>query len=281
MQYNLRIYGREFKIDNEELFTQAVSYDYVCAKFKDNQRSNKNFISSDCIAMDIDNDHSESPSEWITPEEITKFFHDVKFAIHYSRNHLKSKNGKSSRPKFHVLFPINEVTNADEYSAMKKKVFDLFSYFDKNALDAGRFFFGTENPKVEFFSGSITLDTFLAAIPEQKSIPQGQRNNIMHNLACKLITRYGNTPNAYNLFIEHSKVCKPPLSDYELQNIWNGAVRSYNINILTNKNYIVPEIFNLTLALKADDYSDIGQAKILAREYRDKLRYSEVEVFLV
>ena len=275
------IYGREFAIDNEELFSQAVSYDYVCAKFNDNRRSNTNFISSDCIAMDIDNDHSDSQSEWITPDRVAEFFHDVKFAIHYSRNHLKSKNGKSPRPKFHVLFPVNKITNADEYSAMKREVFNLFPYFDKNALDAGRFFFGTENPKVEFFSGSITLDIFLAAIPEQKNITQGQRNNTMHDIACKLVTRYGNTPNAYNLFIEQSKMCKPPLSEHELQNIWNGTVKSYSTNVLTNNNYIPPEIFNITLTLKPDDYSDIGQAKVLAREYRDKLKYSEVEAFLV
>ena len=275
------IYGKEFKIDNEDLFTEAVSYDYVCAKFKDNQRSNKNFISSDCIAMDIDNDHSDNPQYWITSEEITKFFHDVKFAIHYSRNNLKSKNGKSARPKFHVLFPINKVTNADEYSAMKRKVFNLFPYFDKNALDSGRFFFGTENPEIEFFSGSITLDTFLAGIAEQKSIPQGQRNNTMHNSACKLVTRYGNTSEAYNLFIEQSQLCQPPLSDNELKNIWNGAVKSYRNNILTDENYIAPEIFNFIPALKPDDYSDIGQSKILAREYKDRLRYCEIGTFLV
>ena len=79
---------------------------------------------------------------------------------------MKSKDGKSARPNFHVLFPINEVTKADEYSAMKMKVFNLFPYFDKNALDVGRFFFGTVNPEVGFFPGSITLDTFLAGISE-------------------------------------------------------------------------------------------------------------------
>ena len=76
-------------------------------------------------------------------------------------------------------------------------------------------------------------------------------------------------------------MCKPPLSDHELQNIWNGAVKSYSRNVLTNNNYIPPEIFNLTPTLKPNDYSDIGQAKVLAREYRDKLKYSEVEAFLV
>ena len=275
------IYERKFEIDNEKLFAEAVSYDYVCAKYKNNERSNTNFISSDCIAMDIDNDHSDNPQQWIMPEKIAARFKDVEFAVHYSRNHMKVKNGKSSRPKFHVLFPINEVTNADEYSAMKKKVFNLFPYFDKNALDAGRFFFGTANPEVKFFSGSITLDTFLASIVEPQVIHQGQRNNTMHNIACKLVTRYGDTSEAYKSFIEQSQQCQLPLSNNELQNIWNGAVKSYRNNILTDENYIAPEIFNFTPALKPDDDSDIGQAKILAREYRDRLRYCEIGTFLV
>ena len=275
------IYERKFAIDNEKLLAEAVSCDYVCAKFKDNQRSNINFISSDCIAMDIDNDHSDNPQGWITPEKVAEIFNDVKFAVHYSRNHMKEKNRKSARPKFHVLFPIREVTNADEYSAIKRKVFNLFPYFDKNALDSGRFFFGTANPEVEFFSGSITLDTFLAGILQKGSILQGQRNNTMHNSACKLITRYGDTSKAYNLFIEQSQQCQPPLSDNELQNIWSGAVKSYKNNILTDENYIAPEIFNFTPALKPEDYSDIGQAKMLAREYKDRLRYCEIGTFLV
>ena len=275
------LYEQEFEITDKSSLIKAVSYDYVCAEYKNNERSNTNFISSDCIAMDIDNDHSDNPQEWITLEKVAARFKDVEFAVHYSRNHMKVKNGRSARPKFHVLFPINEVTNADEYSAMKRKVFNLFPYFDKNALDAGRFFFGTANPEVEFFSGSITLDTFLAGIPQKGSIPQGQRNNTMHDIACKLVTRYGDTSEAYNLFIEQSQLCQPLLSYGELKNIWNGAVKSYRNNILTDENYIAPEIFNFTPALKPEDYSDIGQAKILAREYKDRLRYCEIGTFFV
>ena len=76
--------------------------------------------------MDIDNDHSDNKDDWITPETISAFFHDVQFAVHCSRNNMKEKNGKSARPKFHALFPINILDNASEY-------------FDRNALDAGRF----------------------------------------------------------------------------------------------------------------------------------------------
>ena len=99
--------------------------------------------------------------------------------------------------------------------------------------------------------------------------------------ACNLITRYGNTSEAYISFIEQSKRCQSPLSDNELQNIWNGSVNFYNNNVLTNNNYITPEIFNFTPALKPDDYSDMGEAKVIERECKNKLRFCEISTFLV
>ena len=56
---NLILYKREFEITDKFSFIKAVSYDYVCAKYKNNECGNANFICSDCIAMDIDNDHSD------------------------------------------------------------------------------------------------------------------------------------------------------------------------------------------------------------------------------
>ena len=285
-QFNT-LYDREFEIskDNISSLIQAFSNDYVCARYKNNSRKIDNFMYSDCLAMDIDNDHSDNTDDWITPEKISVFFYDVQFAVHYSRNNMKEKNGKSPRPKFHALFPINIVDNASEYAEMKRKIYNMLPYFDRNALDAGRFFYGTANPEVQFFDGFMTIDKFINNHPAQKQqlniIPQGRRNNTMHDIACKLLTKYGNISNAYNLFIEHSRLCQPPLPDDELQKIWSGAAKFYNQRVVTDENYIPPEIFNLKSSLKPDDYSDIGQAKILAREYKDKLRYCNTGTFLI
>ena len=83
------------------------------------------------------------------------------FAVHYSRNHMKTKGGKAARPKFHVFFAIDRVTEPGQYSEMKKLVNTIFPYFDTKALDAARFFFGTKEPEVEIFDGPMTLTTFL------------------------------------------------------------------------------------------------------------------------
>ena len=274
-------YSNKIEVYNAETLIRAVSHDYVGAGYKNSYRSKDNFISSNCLIMDIDNNHSENPDEWITPEKLAEKFKDVAFAVHYSRNNMKLKDNKTPRPKFHVFFPIKTVENAEEYGSLKEKALILFPYFDRNALDVARFFYGTQNPEVQFFSGSILLDEFLT--DKQQSnfiITEGNRNTTMHTTACKLLTQYGDTSEAYQKFIEVSKNCFPPIDDKELQNIWNSAVKSFNKNVIINENYIEPEIFNLKANLKPGDYSDIGQAKIIEREYKHKLRYCTTKTFL-
>lgn len=281
------LYPNKIEVYNAETLIKAVSHDYVGAEYKNSYRSNDNFISSDCIIMDIDNNHSENPDEWVTPEKVAEIFKDVSFAVHYSRNNMKPKNNKIPRPKFHVLFPIEAVKNAEEYGSLKDKALILFPYFDRNALDVARLFYGTQNPEVQFFSGSIMLDKFLAdkniLETEQNNfiIPEGERNSTMHTIACKLLTQFGDTSATYQKFIEVSQNCSPNLDDKELQNIWNSAVKSFNENVIVNENYIEPEIFNLEANLKPEDYSDIGQAKIIKREYKHKFRYCTTKTFLV
>ena len=112
--------GRLFHITDKVSLAQAVSHDYVCAEYKGSYRNNDNFISSNCLPVDCDNDHSEDPEEWKYPSDIADAFPGVAFAVHYSRNHMKAKNGKPARPKFHVFFAIDPVTDAEQYASLKK-----------------------------------------------------------------------------------------------------------------------------------------------------------------
>lgn len=54
--------------------------------------------------MDVDNDHSDNPEDWITLEDVKRAFPNVAFFVHYSRNHMKDKGEgdkfKSTRPDF-------------------------------------------------------------------------------------------------------------------------------------------------------------------------------------
>lgn len=146
---------------NEATLKAAICHDYVCAEYRNSYRNGENFIGSDCLPVDCDNDHSENPEDWITPEAVMQAFLDVTFAIHYSRFNQREKNGKAARPKFHVLFPIETVMDATLYSDMKKLVNSIFPYFDTQALDAARFFFGTAAAEVALYPGRMNLTEFL------------------------------------------------------------------------------------------------------------------------
>lgn len=284
------VYPHKVEVADKNTLLQAVSYDYVCAEYRGNYRNNGNFLGADCLPVDCDNDHSDDPEEWVYPSDVAAAFPGVAFAVHYSRSHMKVKNGKEARPKFHVLFPIDRLTGATQYSEMKKLVNSIFPYFDTKALDAARFFFGTKEPEVEIFNGPMTLTTFLAdddfdANMDSGSygdivIPEGSRNATLSHYAGRILKRFGNTDEAHKHFAEVAACCQPPLEQSELDSIWRSAQRFYG-KVAAQEGYIPPEQYNQDLQLKPSDYSDVGQATVLAREYEGKLRYSPSTDFLV
>lgn len=283
-------YPHKVEVTGKDSLIEAVKHDYVCAEYQGNYRSNDNFIGSDCLPVDCDNDHSDDPDEWVYPSDVATAFPGVAFAVHYSRNHMKAKGGKAARPKFHVFFAIDRVIEPGQYSEMKKLVNSIFPYFDTKALDAARFFFGTKEPEVEIFDGPMTLTTFLAdddfdANMDSGSygdivIPEGSRNATLSHYAGRILKRFGNTDEAHKHFAEVAACCQPPLEQSELDSIWHSAQRFYG-KVAAQEGYIPPEQYNQDLQLKPSDYSDVGQATVLAREYEGKLRYSPSTDFLV
>lgn len=283
-------YPHKVEVTGKDSLIEAVKHDYVCAEYQGSYRSNDNFIGSDCLPVDCDNDHSDDPEEWVYPSDVATAFPSVAFAVHYSRNHMKTKGGKAARPKFHVFFAIDRVTEPGQYSEMKKLVNTIFPYFDTKALDAARFFFGTKEPEIEIFDGPMTLTTFLAdddfdANMDSGSygdivIPEGSRNATLSRYAGRILKRFGNTDEAHKHFAEVAACCQPPLEQSELDSIWRSAQRFYG-KVAAQEGYIPPEQYNQDLQLKPSDYSDVGQATVLAREYEGKLRYSPSTDFLV
>lgn len=283
-------YPHKVEVTGKDSLIEAVKHDYVCAEYQGNYRSNENFTGSDCLPVDCDNDHSDDPEEWVYPSDVANAFPGVAFAVHYSRNHMKQKGDKAPRPKFHVFFAIDRVTEPGQYSEMKKLVNTIFPYFDTKALDAARFFFGTKEPEVEIFDGPMTLTTFLAdddfdANMDSGSygdivIPEGSRNATLSHYAGRILKRFGNTDEAHKHFAEVAACCQPPLEQSELDSIWRSAQRFYG-KVAAQEGYIPPEQYNQDLQLKPSDYSDVGQATVLAREYENKLCYSPSTDFLV
>lgn len=259
-------------IENETDFIAAAAKDHVTGRFKGSYRSIGNYEVSDCEVMDCDNDHSDDPDEWITPEALTEKLDDIAFVIAPSRNNMKEKDGISARPRFHVYFPHGPIRDAKQCAALKHQIHGRLSFFDGNALDAARFIFGCPVDEAIWHEGEMTIDEWLA--PKEKSIPQGQRNSTMSRFAGKVVTRYGATDRAHDIFLEQAAKCDPPLEDEELSSIWHSACK-FAKKVQSQEGYIPPEDYEFeNRSLKPEDFSDIGQAKILAREYGSELKYS-------
>lgn len=148
------VYPNKTHITDLASFVAAIKQDHVCATYKNNYRSNDNFLETDVLPMDCDNDHSDDPKDWVYPLDVVMAFPDVSLLVSYSRNNMKVKNGKAARPKFHVYFPILTMTDGKSYAELKKRIQEFFPHFDADALGEARFLYGTDSPDIEVYDGA-------------------------------------------------------------------------------------------------------------------------------
>lgn len=283
---NSRYPNKRIVVDAESLL-KAVAFDHVCAEYEGHHRMKLNFRTADVCVMDLDNDHSENPDDWIPPETMREMLLAISptltFVIVPSRSNMKEKDGKAARPRFHVYFPHRAITNPDAEKMLKSAICHRFPMFDDNALDAARFIFGNEVRQEDILwqEGTTNIDEVFA-FDAAGAIPQGQRNSTMSRFAGRVIKRYGATDRAHEIFCKEAEKCVPPLGDAELATIWQSACR-FGEKVAKEAGYVSPEEYNKdfpAVSLKPGDYSDIGQAKVIMREYRDELAYSDATDFL-
>lgn len=292
------IYPNKVTVSSVLDLLEATKKDHVCAAYKDNYRSNANFLSSNVIPMDCDNDHSEDPEEWITPQSLQEILPDIDFATTPSRHNMLQKGDKSPRPRFHIFFPISECTDANTYRNLKLAILNMYPFLDDNAADAARFLFGSESEvdEIVWNDGWCHIDDMDEIVdfrPEDSEeeysssgpITEGNRNKTMSIYAGRLMKRFGPTEQARELFDKRAAKCEPPLDDEELNTIWNSACK-FAKKVQSQDGYIPPDQFNDDFAggggatLKPDDYSDIGEAKTLVREYGSELVYTSATDYL-
>ena len=251
-------YPFKAKVKTVDDLKKIAQFDHVCGEYADGTntrknaikgyRSKKTFRKADCLPVDCDNTNPDPlaedipESEWKTPADVRAAFPDVPFYVVYSRNHMKEKNGKTARPKFHVYFIINAMTNEKRLAKLKKDVREYFPAFDPAALDMARFLYGVENPKVEFYDGDTPLDTFMEqqnALPEKISI--GERNSTLSKYAAKILKRHGDTAETEELFYKAAERCEDPLDDDELKTILDSARTFYHGTIEKSADYLSPD----------------------------------------
>ena len=279
------VYPNPVTVTDADTMRKAAAFDHVCAAYKQNYRSVDNFLKADCLPMDCDNDHSDDPDDWLTPFDVAMDFPGVGMIFVYSRSHMKQKGKRGPRPRFHVYFICTETTNSEIYSSWKDRLIADYPYFDDGAKDSARFLFGVKNAVVEVYDGEITIDEFLAdSFAEwdavQGQIPEGSRNKTMSHYAGRIIKRLGNTEEAHKQFLKEAEKCSPPLDDAELAGIWGSAVK-FGAKVAAQEGYIPPEQYNQDFLLMPEDFSDVGQAIVLSREYMDRLRFSPATDYIV
>lgn len=278
---------------------EAIKRDHVYAKYTNNYRSNDNFEEAVGIFMDNDNDHSENPADWLTAEKLSELLCDVDHVIAPSRHNMLPKDNKAARPRQHIYFPTAVFTDRKKYEELKAAIQRMYPFFDDNAKDAARFFFGSACSEDDLIwnEGWLTIDE---AVDEEALVPnsdededfgapassgpilEGSRNNTMSHFAGRILKKLGVCDKAKEAYKERARKCEPPLSEEELETIWNSAVKFYE-KVASQEGYIAPDQYNDEFAtgdLKPEDYSDIGEAKVIARSCRMSLRYTSATDFI-
>lgn len=288
-------YPHKVVVADTDALKCVIAHDHVCATYKNNYRNIANFQMSDVVPMDIDNDHSDDPADWITEDKMDELFGSIDYVLVPSRHHMLPKDGKSARPRHHVYFPIENCTDADEYAAIKVALQKAYTFFDDNALDAARFLFGADADEVVWHEGwmLITDDLVIEETPAEDEdfdggsihgpITEGSRNNTLSRFAGKVLKRYGECDKAHEVFLEQAAKCEPPLDDSELKTIWFSALKFFRNKVSSQEGYVAPDQYNddfYTKSLKPEDYSDVGQAKVLSREYGDELKFTAATDFI-
>ena len=290
------VYPHEVVVDSKEKMVEAIEKDHVCAKYRNNYRSNENFMEANGFFMDNDNDHTDNPAEFITAEKLSEMLADVDHVIVPSRHNMLPKGSKPAKPRQHIYFPCQPYKDSTMYAAVKRAIQKKFPFLDDNAMDAARFFFGSscDADDIIWNEGFLQIDETLdeddyieEAVEKEEYqtgggvIHEGSRNNTLSLFAGKVLKKFGITDKAHDLFLERAAKCDPPLDDRELKTIWNSAV-GFAKKIQSQEGYVPPEEFNAEFdaGLKPEDYSDIGEAKVLAKEYGSELKYTTATDYL-
>ena len=247
------IYPNRHEITDAGSLAKAVSRDHVCAEYKNCYRGKDNFIVSDCLVMDVDNDHTEDPDGWITPEALAMEYEDIKYAICFSRSNMRQKGTYGPRPRFHVYFEICPAKDPDSYRELKEALQAMYPFYDKNALDAGRFIYGSDPGEVIWHDGTSTIESIFERDDLSPLIPEGNRNRTLYLWAVRYLKREGNTEESEKAYYREAEKCRPPLEDRELQTIWRSAVRFYEKKVVTDPSYVPPKEFKTGIPEKWEE----------------------------
>lgn len=167
------MYKNPVEISTAEDLAAACRKDHVCTEFVDNRRGSDNFIRCHAIQADCDNDNTEDPAAWITPETVAARLPGIAFYAVKSRNCDKVKHPgepgeKSARPRYHYYFPLRAaVPKIHIIRAIMARILVLFPEFDRDGMKPAQFFYGHAEPVAEYHPGENDIAEYFIAHPEK------------------------------------------------------------------------------------------------------------------
>ncbi|GAB6392243.1 MAG: putative DNA primase/helicase [Treponematales bacterium] len=137
---------------------RATAQAHTAARFTDGKRCDKNFEAADCAMFDIDGGDwkGEAGAERIRSE----------------LNGLRFMAASSASGAWHIFFPLSRriKLDVDAYRKLKRRIAAHYPFFDKNAVDASRFFFANPDAAVFEAEGDF-VDEAAAAWAEPEVAP--------------------------------------------------------------------------------------------------------------
>lgn len=199
-----------------------------------------------------------------------------------------------------MIFPVEAIDGVDAYTSAKEALYKKYPFFDGNALDAARFLFGCDVSEVTWHEGWMSImddlsdGDLVTGAPEEDEefdapahtgpILEGSRNKTLSHYAGRILKKYGlSDDRSFQVFMEYVNKYDPPLPKDEVATIWNSATHFYTTKVMTSDSYVPPEEYNDefgSAGMKPEDYSDIGEAKMLTREYGNELKFTTATDYL-
>lgn len=289
-------FHRVVNVDSFESLQSVAVSNHTVFSFKGTRKA-EHWEGAEALVFDVDNDHN---GPLVTPETIKQDFPDVAFCYIFSRNNGKPKNGKPATVRFHVYFPIELTTGADEVKGLISSVCEKFSYFDPKCQDLGRMIFGVAHPQGGYVTGTLRLDQFMKCqtataaptVPATENrclIPAGERNATLSTYAFTVLKKFGpeGIAEAEAAFLQRAEDCNPPLSDGELSTIWHYAVQNAPAKIWNKPGYLTPAEYavqgfqDVAPALQGEvmyrlsDLSDVAEGELFAKNFGGTVLYNK------
>jgi len=230
-------YPREITIDSIDALKEANRKDFMMSKMKgDLHRCVDNF--EKCNVLYGDSDDGK------TLKELQKIFKGIEYYVTTSRNHQKPKKGIVC-DRFHLFFPLGrDIESGNQLEVMLHSLSSQFNFFDANAIDIARFYYGNENTEVYYYEGEsieTILNTDLVSAKESSSkyfedadirslskgkIAVGSRNSWLTSKAGKYRAMGFNDKKILVLLLDDNQNdFEEPLEESEVQSIARSMMR--------------------------------------------------------